>query len=473
MTPTVPSIPGPFTARRPGFREILRNLIPYRFKPKVKARDMNIEDNGIPMKEIVHKGKDIDTTRTSQTFPTFPSFLEPSTDQRPRDENMLRKLIHRSLYPQESEDERLGRYYRLEDEVNRRQRQMSLYEVERPEEVFVAPTVSSISGLSRPRFRDRLRNIRQGRRSSQMPFTGQNSASKPTLERDFLGKIYLQKLSEIGYEFGDKIGDGKYGTVFECFFFEELQNPSTRRPLVCKKVVIPENILNEKLDFAKNRLNPERLALTLARHPNIITIQNIWSNYESFEVVFPVFVLLFMEKADGNLSRFLKDRAKVQRIPIEEPEIKLWFKMILEGLKYLHSISIAHLELRPQSILYVWDRHQKYPFLAKITDFGMSYFAGNNRSMNLRNGTQGFIAPEVEESAYNGVYNPFRADIYSFGKLLDYMKSFLVHGKQKPESEHLFITEELDNLVYWMTDSFPDLRPTFEQIEEQAWLQSK
>jgi serine/threonine protein kinase len=178
-----------------------------------------------------------------------------------------------------------------------------------------------------------------------------------------------------------------------------------------------------------------------------------------------------MEKADGNLSSFLKDRAKVQRIPIEGSEIKLWFKMILEGLKYLHSISIAHLELRPQSILYVWDRHQKYPFVVKIKDFGMSYFAGNNRSMNLRHETEGFIAPEMEESADNGDYDPFRADIYSLGKLLDYMISF--HVEKKPESEHLFITEKLDNLVYWMTDCFPDLRPTIEQIEEHAWLQSK
>jgi hypothetical protein len=79
----------------------------------------------------------------------------------------------------------------------------------------------------------------------------------------------------------------------------------------------------------------------------------------------------------------------------------------------------------------------------------------------------------VQESDENAVFDPFRADIYSLGKLLDYMKSFIVEGHQKQESQRLSISEELDHLVYWMTDCYPDLRPTFDQIEEQAWLKPK
>jgi hypothetical protein len=454
------------------FIERLTNLMPRPFRSKVKAGDIDFE--GKDMKKVGREEEDLKSTQASQafptfqTFPTFPSYPEPSTHRRPADKDMLTKLIHRSLYPQEPEDEGLGRYYRLEDKINTNERQMSLHRLEQSERVFVPPTVTS-----GPEFNDGIKYIRKGRRSPQKAFIAQSYVRESLLESDVLAKSYLDVLRKFGYQFGNKIADIKYGTVFECFFLEQLHKLSTRKPLVCKKVVIPENILNEKLDFARNRLNPERVALTLARHRNIIPIENIWSNYESFEIVFPVFVLFFMERADGNLSRFFKDRAKVKSIPVQEEEIKIWFKMIVEGLKYLHSIRIAHLKLRPKCILYVWDPNQEYPFVAKIADFQMSFFTSNYRCMNLGDTTQEFIAPEVQQSDDDVVFDPFKADIYSLGKLLDYMKSFVVEGQQNQESPHSSISEELDHLVYWMTDCYPDLRPTFDQIEEQAWLKPK
>jgi serine/threonine protein kinase len=99
-------------------------------------------------------------------------------------------------------------------------------------------------------------------------------------------------------------------------------------------------------------LNPEKLALTLARHPNIIEVQEIWSNYESFDDEFPLFVLFFMERVDGNLEQYLcKKQNRLLGGHIDEPEMKYWFLMIVSGLEYLLSISIAHLDFNIQNIL--------------------------------------------------------------------------------------------------------------------------
>jgi hypothetical protein len=340
----------------------------------------------------------------------------------------------------------------------------------------------------RPGFRERLRDLCHRRRSPEGPVIDQSYVSNPTLERDFLEEKYLRILYRFGYKFGEKIGDGKYGTVFECFFTEDSDVTDNRfgdwvvmskKQLACKKVVIPEDSLQEKLDFVKNKLNPEKLALTLARHPNIIGLQNIWSNYESFDDEFPAFVLFFMERAEGDLWQYLEDREKDLGKPIDEQEVKLWFKMILSGLQYLHSISIAHLDLKPENILYVRDPLKPhFQYVAKITDFGMSYLAKKDRLVDLFHGTPEFVAPEIIECCVKRQierYDPFRADIFSLGLVLRYMCAFndyeIVPHPQMPQTDkYVYISLELLDLLMQLTRVSPNQRPTAEQITTFEWL---
>jgi serine/threonine protein kinase len=169
----------------------------------------------------------------------------------------------------------------------------------------------------------------------QMPTIDLSYESNSTLKREFLKEKYLRILHRYGYKFSQYIGQG---TVLECSFTEKQGSRETSKPLVCKKVVIPDSIFEPKKDFIKNKLNSEKLALTLTRHPNIIRLQSNldWSNYESFDDEFPTFVLFFMERADGNLSDYLKEQERILHRPTDEKEVKLWFKMILSGLQYLH-----------------------------------------------------------------------------------------------------------------------------------------
>jgi serine/threonine protein kinase len=254
----------------------------------------------------------------------------------------------------------------------------------------------------------------------------------------------------------------------------------TGTALVCKKVVIPEDSHQEKLEFVKTKLNPEKLALTLARHPNIIGLQNIWSNYESFEDEFPTFVLFFMERAEGDLWQYLEDREKDLGRPIHEQEVKLWFKQILSGLKYLHSTSIAHLYLKPENILYVKDpQNPHFEYVAKISDFGMSFVAKKDRLTDLFHGTPGFVAPEIIDCCVNrqiSRYDPFKADIFSLGQVLRYMCGFndyeiVPHPEIPLTDRFVYISPELFDVLLELTRISPDQRPTAEEVTLFQWLQ--
>jgi serine/threonine protein kinase len=298
---------------------------------------------------------------------------------------------------------------------------------------------------------------------------------------DFLEEKYLQKLNDFGYEFGHILGSGHYGTVIECFFTDVVGG--ARKPLACKKVIIPSHYETheDKEDFVKNRLNPEKLALTVARHKNIIGIQNIWSNYESFYNDIPLFVLFFMERADGDLFGYAVNNLTTRHCPLEEEEVKLWFKMILSGLEYLHSINIAHLDLKTENILYVRNWQLDFPYVAKITDFGLSYISKGHESVHLYHGSIGYMAPEVRlcKTRRRIRYDPFKADIYSLGRLLVFMVCFfhfevLVDGKKQlpTRQKHVYISEELDNLVSKLFKNNPNERPSIEQIKNDSWLLS-
>jgi serine/threonine protein kinase len=229
-------------------------------------------------------------------------------------------------------------------------------------------------------------------------------------------------------------------------------------------------------------LNPEKLALTLARHPNIIGLQNIWSNYESFDDEFPTFVLFFMERAEGDLWQYLENREKDLGRPIHEREVKLWFEQILSGLQYLHSISIAHLDLKPENILYVRDPLKlHFQYVAKISDFGMSYLAKRDRLTNLFHGTPGFVAPEIIDCCVKrqiSRYDPFKADVFSLGEVLRYMCAFndyeiVPHPEIPLTDRFVHVSAQLFDLLLQLTRVSPNQRPTAEEITHFhfEWLQ--
>mmetsp|Transcript_27372 Transcript_27372/g.49274 ORF Transcript_27372/g.49274 Transcript_27372/m.49274 type:complete len:291 (-) Transcript_27372:27-899(-) len=89
---------------------------------------------------------------------------------------------------------------------------------------------------------------------------------------------------------------------------------------------------------------------------------------------------------------------------------------ILQGLAYLHSLNIIHLDLKPANLLLKTDvSENEYP-LVKLCDFGLSRMIGEDGGVVLekRCGTDKYIPPEVRDGAW---VTP-AVDIWSFGLIL-------------------------------------------------------
>jgi serine/threonine protein kinase len=96
--------------------------------------------------------------------------------------------------------------------------------------------------------------------------------------------------------------------------------------------------------------------------------------------------------------------------------MKILFKEILFGLKYIHSMGISHRDIKPENIVYSSKEN-----CCKIIDFSMSVFLDINNNNKNKNenfttkepgGSIHFQAPEQYEIKS---HNPFVSDIWSLG----------------------------------------------------------
>ncbi|KAL5478816.1 hypothetical protein ACEPAI_2093 [Sanghuangporus weigelae] len=100
---------------------------------------------------------------------------------------------------------------------------------------------------------------------------------------------------------------------------------------------------------------------------------------------------------------------------------------MLKTISHLHEIRIAHLDIKPGNIL--WDRSAH---TVRVIDFDSSWtFQPEERaSANVVSGTKGYIAPEVESSG-GREYDPFLADAYGCGKVLEEMVDESLQSDEK------------------------------------------
>lgn len=68
--------------------------------------------------------------------------------------------------------------------------------------------------------------------------------------------------------------------------------------------------------------------------------------------------------------------------------------MVLEGVRYLHTLGITHRDLKPENLLYF---HPGPDSKILLTDFGLASSArsGSDQTMTMSCGTVEYIAPEV------------------------------------------------------------------------------
>lgn len=269
-------------------------------------------------------------------------------------------------------------------------------------------------------------------------------------------------LEHHGYKLGRKIGKGSYASVVSAQYKDD-QNK--RINLACK-IVDREKA---PIDFLENFFPRELSIITEIEHPNIIPIHSILQRGKK--------IFIFMKYAEnGDLLNFIKTYG-----PIPENQTRLWFQQMVLGLKYLHSLNIAHRDLKCENVL-ISKRMN-----IKLADFGFARYCCDMHGKSIYSktycGSAAYASPEV----VSGVpYNPKIADIWSLGvilfimlnarmpfddsnlsKLLDHQKEKKFHFREKIVNE---TSRHCITLVGQLLDPNPKTRLNIERILKSKWF---
>ncbi|KAK7118685.1 hypothetical protein R3I94_022247 [Phoxinus phoxinus] len=169
------------------------------------------------------------------------------------------------------------------------------------------------------------------------------------------------------YHVHEKLGTGKFGDVFR------MTHKQTGR--VCAGKIYRARVSKDKMAARE-----EIKLMNELRHPKLV--QCLAAYDTSSEIVM---VLEYI--AGGELFERIVD----ENFEHTEPNSVKYMRQILEGVQYMHSKRIIHLDLKPENIVCV----NGTGTLLKIIDFGLARKQEPGKQLLVLHGTPEFVAPEV------------------------------------------------------------------------------
>lgn len=219
------------------------------------------------------------------------------------------------------------------------------------------------------------------------------------------------------------------------------------------------------------------------RHPNIASILHYEHVREAtFQYYRDKISYIIMELAPyGDFCDLMISR----KLKMDDKLARTYFRQLLEGVEYLHSVNVAHLDLKLENLLIGKN------YNLKICDFDQAYLKGQPGIVSR--GTLNFRAPELNRKQCQ---NPEAADVYSLGVILfalkcgGYMpycenekfngvdffdllkkdpKLFWVEHCKVQGRKSLFFDDDFKTLFEGMVSDEPEKRPNIEQVKQSKW----
>ncbi|CAK9819384.1 Serine/threonine-protein kinase 17A [Anthophora quadrimaculata] len=205
------------------------------------------------------------------------------------------------------------------------------------------------------------------------------------LER-LLSKQTLEELYEVEEQ---PFARGKYATVRRC------RERSSGRQWAAK--------------FLRKRRRAQELRAEALHEVAVLDAAANCSRLVSLHQVFETNteMVLVLELAPGGELQMILDRDEVP----EERQVARLLKQILGGIAFLHSLNVAHLDIKPQNLVLTGE----FPDCdVKLCDFGISRYISHGADIREILGTPDYVAPEVLN------YEPISlaTDMWSIGVLL-------------------------------------------------------
>ena len=207
-------------------------------------------------------------------------------------------------------------------------------------------------------------------------------------------KSLLEKKCSNFFEIFDIIsflGSGSESEVYKAYFKEYKVN-----------IAIKFIFISEKRKINQNEIN---ISFKL-RHKNILTF------HFCGEIIDKELYCIVMEHAVfGNTYQFMQ--GLLHKVVLSETFLCYYAYQVLQGIKYIHSNKICHMDIKPQNI--VIDEHLN----PKLIDFSISYdyskYTSDAKIKLPFKGTNLYMAPEVLLQKYVLIRDINKIDLYSLG----------------------------------------------------------
>jgi len=159
--------------------------------------------------------------------------------------------------------------------------------------------------------------------------------------------------------------------------------------------IIKKDSFSEKPEL-QTKIYREISLMRLFDHPHILKLVDILES--------PRHMYIGLEyAANGELFNYISQKTK-----LDESDSMFFFRQIIYGVEYLHSLGICHRDLKPENILL--DENLNI----KIADFGFARFTKSNIAKTSC-GSPHYVAPEVIAGES---YDARLADVWSCGVIL-------------------------------------------------------
>jgi serine/threonine-protein kinase len=189
------------------------------------------------------------------------------------------------------------------------------------------------------------------------------------------------------YHIGQLIGDGQYGSVFECVGpFDQPYALKMLRPA------------NKPYQTVKEEWSLEMKRLESFRHPNIVYI------HDAFEQNFLFYLAL--ERCDTSLRALM-----YQHGPLSAPMFIEISRQLLLTLQYLHDSGLVHSDLHAGNVLL--SQVDRVP-IVKLTDFGVAHQLDGAHWFRPQVANPKILTPELVTAGYT----TRQSDLYQLGLLM-------------------------------------------------------
>ncbi|XP_066122285.1 obscurin isoform X2 [Saccopteryx bilineata] len=231
-------------------------------------------------------------------------------------------------------------------------------------------------------------------------------------ELDLEKQSYRRKLHSF-YDVKEEIGRGVFG------FVKRVQHKGNQMSCAAKFIPLRSR--------TRSQAYRERDILAELNHPLVTAL------LDQFETRKTLILVLELCSSEELLDHLFKKHV------VTEAEVKVYIQQLAEGLHYLHSHGILHLDIKPANILMVHPAQEDI----KICDFGFAQKITLAEPMYSKYGSPEFVSPEIIEQTPVSK----ASDIWAMG-VISYL-SLTCSSPFAGESDRATLLNVLEGRVSW------------------------